>query len=285
METNPSNKEIQKEKEPEKHILKRPTYVLNILYNNHGIFLSKRLQKDKPMFNLWQVAKGKVERVELSLQVMLRETQEKTGLQLPASECIYLTNNPAFNCDVYLTKLSNQQQLQHTEPEKQGAWTITSFQQFEFMVKNKKVTPTLITFYALIMGNIQREEPAYINQTEKAEEALYGEAKVYGHQVNILIDSGAVGCIISKRYLDQVQKDIDAPTNIKIIDVMGNKSSPLGMVQQVPVQIRDIIVPMDMIVTNSAEYNVLLGNEWLKKINATIDYSCSIVTVKYEGLQ
>ena len=66
---------------------------------------------------------------------------------------------------------------------------------------------------------------------------------------------------------------------------MGNKSAPLGVVHQVPVRIRDITVPINMIVTNSAEYNVLLGNEWLKKVNANINYGSSTITIKYEGLQ
>src|SRR5438034_4957500 len=56
-------------------------------------------------------------------------------------------------------------------------------------------------------------------------------------------------------------------------------------VRQVPIQMRDIKVHVDMIVTNSAEYNVLLGNEWLKKVNANIDYGRNIVTIKYDGQQ
>ena len=87
--------------------MKRPIYVLNIIYNNHGIFLSKRLQKDKPMFNLWQVAGGKIERGESSLQAVLRETKEETGLEIPQENCYYLSNDPEFNCDIYLTKVSN----------------------------------------------------------------------------------------------------------------------------------------------------------------------------------
>src|SRR5438094_2759506 len=153
------------------------------------------------------------------------------------------------------------------------------------MAKQNDLTPTLVTFYTSILNYVQKAEPVYVNQREKAEEALYGEAIVYGQPVNVLIDSGAVGCIISKRYLDKVQKDIDAPTDVKIIDVTGKKTAPLGMVRQVPIQMRDIKVHVDMIVTNSAEYNVLLGNEWLKKVNATIDYSRNIVTIKYEGHQ
>ena len=80
-----------------------------------------------------------------------------------------------------------------------------------------------------------------------------------------------------------MQKDIDVLTEIKIINVTGNKTSPLGMIQQIPVQMRDIKVNIDMIVTNSAEYNVLLGNKWLKKVHANIDYGQNIVTIKYNG--
>ncbi|PKC51586.1 hypothetical protein RhiirA1_405450, partial [Rhizophagus irregularis] len=166
-----------------------------------------------------------------------------------------------FNCDIYLTKVPDYQELQQTELKKQGVWTITSFEQFQFMVKHNELTLTLVNYCTDILNQLIREEPAYLNQKERAEEALYGEAIVYGQPVNVLIDSGAVGCIISKRFLDKINKGIELPTNIKIIDVTGQKSSPLGMVQQVPVQMRDIKVYVNMIVTNSAEYNVLLGNE------------------------
>jgi predicted aspartyl protease len=130
-----------------------------------------------------------------------------------------------------------------------------------------------------------KEEPAYINQKEKAEEALYGEAIVYGQSVNILIDLGAMGCIISKRFLDQVNKDIEAPTNIRIVDVTRQKTASLDMVRNVPIQMRDIKVQVDMIVTNSLEYNVLLGNEWLKLVNTNINYRQNKITIKYEGIQ
>ncbi|CAB5180908.1 unnamed protein product [Rhizophagus irregularis] len=75
-----------------------------------------------------QVAGGKVENHEFSLQAVLRETKEETALDIKKDECVFLFNDPAFNCDVYLTKVPDYQELQRTEPEKQGAWTITSFE-------------------------------------------------------------------------------------------------------------------------------------------------------------
>ncbi|CAB5193851.1 unnamed protein product [Rhizophagus irregularis] len=217
-----------------------------------------QIMKNKIMYNLWQVAGGKVENRESSLQAVLRETKEEIALDIKKDECVFLFNNPAFNCDIYLTKVPDYQELQQTELKKQGVWTITSFEQFQFMVKHNELTLTLVNYCTDILNQLIREEPAYLNQKERAEEALYGEAIVYGQPINVLIDSGAVGCIISKRFLDKINKGIELPTNIKIIDVTGQKSSPLGMVQQVPVQMRDIKVHVNMIVTNSAEYNVLL---------------------------
>ncbi|PKY33223.1 hypothetical protein RhiirB3_394636 [Rhizophagus irregularis] len=70
-------------------LLKRPIYVLNILYNNFRIYLSKQLQKDKTMYNLWQVEGGKVENRETSLQAVLKETKEETALDIKKDECIF----------------------------------------------------------------------------------------------------------------------------------------------------------------------------------------------------
>jgi hypothetical protein len=119
----------------------------------------------------------------------------------------------------------------------------------------------LVKYSNTILNQLVKEEPAYINQREKAEKVLYGEAIVYSQPVNVLIDSGAIGCIISKRFLDQVNKDIEALINIRIIVITGQKTAPLGIVCNVPIQIRDIKIQVDIIVTNSLEYNVLLENE------------------------
>ncbi|PKB97704.1 hypothetical protein RhiirA5_384463 [Rhizophagus irregularis] len=53
------------------------------------IYLSKQLQKDKTMYNLWQVEGGKVENRESSLQAVLKETKEETALDIKKDECIF----------------------------------------------------------------------------------------------------------------------------------------------------------------------------------------------------
>ncbi|PKY39097.1 hypothetical protein RhiirA4_414741 [Rhizophagus irregularis] len=113
------------------------------------------------------------------------------------------------------------------EPEKQGAWTITSLEQFQFMAKHNELTPTLVNYCDKILNQLIREESAYLNQKERAEEALYEEAIVYGQPVNILIDSEAVGCIISKRFLEKnIRKFVIVQEDWNIYHVMQESEIP-----------------------------------------------------------
>jgi len=59
------------------------------------------------MYNLWQVAGGKVEVGESSLQAVLREIIEETGVMVQKEDCKFLFNNPELNCDVYTTKIND----------------------------------------------------------------------------------------------------------------------------------------------------------------------------------
>ncbi|GES72437.1 hypothetical protein GLOIN_2v1869520 [Rhizophagus clarus] len=99
------------------------------------------------------------------------------------------------------------------------------------MANQELTTPTHVTYIEEILKSLVKEKSTYVHQIEEVKEALFGEAEVYGEKVNVLIDSGAVGCIISKRYLDKVDKAIDTSTSVRIIDITGKKTAPLGLVR------------------------------------------------------
>src|SRR5581483_10376509 len=194
-------------------------------------------------------------------------------------------NDPNFNCDVYFTLLDEKQTPNNTESQKQSAWKLFDLEKYKQLAEERKTTPTHTTYYKTIIQKITPKDLNIFHQTECAQDALFGEAQIYDQPVNILIDSGAIGCIISKHFLDSAGKQIDAPANIKIIDINGKRTSPLGIVYQVPIRIGEIETPMDMIVTESREYNVLLGNIWLKLVKANINYNNETMNIEYQGQQ
>ncbi len=79
---------------------KNAKYILNVLYNNKGVYRSERY-KD-PIEGLIQVPCGKVDLRETSYQAVCRETKEKMGLH---TTLIYLTTDKEFNCDLYTTDI------------------------------------------------------------------------------------------------------------------------------------------------------------------------------------
>src|SRR6266498_2192262 len=75
-------------------------YILNVLYNDKGIYRSERY-KDL-MEGLIQVPCEKVDSGETSYQAVCRETREVTGLYTAP---VYLITDKGFNCDIYITDI------------------------------------------------------------------------------------------------------------------------------------------------------------------------------------
>jgi hypothetical protein len=124
--------------------------------------------------------------------------------------------------------------------------------------------------------NVEQQD---VNDEQEVKDALFSTAEVLNQEINVIVDTGSKGCIIAKQFLDRMNKDIDAASNIQVVDIMGNKSIPLGKVLNVPVRIGKYEILIDMLVTNSKEYNVVLGNEYLDKVKATIDFASGIMTI------
>src|SRR6266542_805001 len=75
-------------------------YILNVLYNNKGVYGSERY-KD-PIEGLIQVSCGKVDPGETFYQTACKETREETGLYTAS---VYLITDKSFNCDLYTTDI------------------------------------------------------------------------------------------------------------------------------------------------------------------------------------
>ena len=88
-------------------------FVLAVLYNKEGIFMS--IRSKKLMKEMLQTLCEKVESRESSWETVIRETKEETGLEIWPS---YLLNDKFYDCDIYTYRLENMEKSERTESEK-----------------------------------------------------------------------------------------------------------------------------------------------------------------------
>ncbi|PKB97166.1 hypothetical protein RhiirA5_384851, partial [Rhizophagus irregularis] len=105
--------------------------------------------------------------------------------------------------------------------------------------------------------------------------ALYCDAMVKGTEIPLIIDSGAAGSIVSCQLLKDLKIPIDRPSTTMMINVNGERKRPLGEVLNFPITIQDVTVPINVVVTEAESYAAIVGNDWLSKVRANIDYESS----------
>ncbi|GES73591.1 retroviral-like aspartic protease 1 [Rhizophagus clarus] len=110
-------------------------------------------------------------------------------------------------------------------------------------------------------------------------DALFGEAIVFGERINVIIDSESKGSVISKQFLNRKQQDIDSSAHFRLIDIQENHTCPLGIKHNMQVNIEGYNIGIDIVVTESKNYNIVLGNNWISKVCATLDYNNGLLTI------
>ena len=73
--------------------------------------MSQKINVNKPMYLKYQVVYEKIEFRKTEREIVQRETIEKTNLVIKNDHLLYLTNDPAFNCDIYFAKLKENEIL------------------------------------------------------------------------------------------------------------------------------------------------------------------------------
>jgi len=113
--------------------------------------------------------------------------------------------------------------------------------------------------------------------------AMYCKASISGNTFPIIVDSGAAGSIVSKSLLDKLGLRIPRKSSVVIINVNGQKTSPLGEVDDLPLNIGGIDIPLSAVVTEANTYNAILGNDWLSKVGAQVNWKDSKLTFSWKG--
>ena len=121
------------------------------------------------------------------------------------------------------------------------------------------------------------------SEDQKAVDAVYCDAYIDNNPIYLIVDTGSTSSIISKSFLDSIERTIDEPSSINMVDINGGKKRSLGKVKNLSINIKRVTIPIDVDVSKSKNYTVIVGNNWLTKTKDVIDFDHKVLTLQYQG--
>ncbi|KAG9302043.1 hypothetical protein G9A89_021087 [Geosiphon pyriformis] len=83
--------------------------------------------------------------------------------------------------------------------------------------------------------------------------AMYINAKVKGQSIKLILDS------------------VDQTVSARIITADGATKTPIGEINDFSFKVNDIVTPIKVLVMEATQYQALVGNNWLFKVNIMLD--------------
>ncbi|KAG9293313.1 hypothetical protein G9A89_007559 [Geosiphon pyriformis] len=115
--------------------------------------------------------------------------------------------------------------------------------------------------------------------------AMYTEATVNNTPIKLILDSGSAGSIITLQLINQLGFKVDHATMSQIITADRSTKLPYGEIDSFPFEINSIVIPTKVLVMDTTQYQALVGNDWLTKANATLDWTTQELLINYNGHQ
>jgi hypothetical protein len=123
----------------------------------------------------------------------------------------------------------------------------------------------------------------FAHQDTNSTTAMYCDATVQGVKIPLIIDMGAAGSIVTCRLLQEAGIAIDRPSTTVMINMNGERNRPLGEVLDVPITIQGITIPINMVVVDADSYSAIVGNDWLAKAQASVDFPTATLSVVWNN--
>ncbi|KAG9307605.1 hypothetical protein G9A89_023170 [Geosiphon pyriformis] len=115
--------------------------------------------------------------------------------------------------------------------------------------------------------------------------AMYMEATVNNTPIKLILDNGSAGSIVMLQLVNQLGFKVDRAATSQIITADGSTKLPYGEIDSFPFEINGIVIPTKVLVMDATQYQVLVGNDWLTKANATLDWTTQELLINYNGHQ
>ena len=107
------------------------------------------------------------------------------------------------------------------------------------------------------------------------------EAKVGKNIIDLIIDTGASGCVATYSFIKDMGLKIQRSSNISMSDINGVSKQPLGAIDDLLLNIDGIVIPTEVDITEAKTYSVIVGMDFLNKIKANIDIRKGLLTFEF----
>lgn len=125
---------------------------------------------------------------------------------------------------------------------------------------------------------------AVIEDEEIHTTAVYANVNIGDRTIRALIDCGAAKTCISKTLADALGMTIDVASTS--VFILGNTSQQpaLGIIYDVPIIVNsNMIIPCNAEVLPACPTHLIIGNNWLHRGKANIDFNKSTMKVYYKN--
>lgn len=136
-------------------------------------------------------------------------------------------------------------------------------------------------YRSAVKKSVQRKREAnYIGNDNTATTAARCDVYINDEKLPAVIDSGAATSIMTKKLMKKLGYTIDQPSNLVIVTANGNRVRSLGKIQQVPLEIEGESLPTSFQVLDSMDDTLILGNDWLRKVQAILNWKKGTLTIQ-----
>ncbi|KAG9284155.1 hypothetical protein G9A89_022929 [Geosiphon pyriformis] len=80
----------------------------------------------------------------------------------------------------------------------------------------------------------------------------------------------------------QLQKTVDKPAQTVIVTADGMKKIPAEEIDNFPFTIDEITISVKILVMDAPQYQALVGNNWLLKVNANLNWETQELKISYQ---
>ena len=101
--------------------------------------------------------------------------------------------------------------------------------------------------------------------------------------VSFIVDTGAGVSLMSKTLQERLKFRIDRAAKTAVVAANNTKAVTLGIADDVTVQFSQCQISIDMIITQSASFDIILGMDWLTKAGAVVDLGFAEMTIEKHG--